>query len=127
MLHHDARAPRTSLADGLAVPRAIRLRDIPAARHPRKIRFTAAEWATIVERAQLSGRRPARYVREAALGTVPKVVRKEVKSAVVHELARIGTALTQLAATLRDQGAEPRAAALDEAVAELLAVVRGLE
>lgn len=74
-------------------------------RHPRKIRFTPEEWATIVTRAADCGTPPARYVREAALGETPRVRRPQANAVLLRHLARIGNNLNQLArmANVRDE------------------------
>jgi hypothetical protein len=95
-------------------------------RQARKIRYTDAEWDAIVERTRACGQPPARYVRDVSLGVVPKIGRAQANASVVHELGRIGNALTALAAQERARGEEARAAAINEALGELLAVVRRL-
>jgi hypothetical protein len=76
-------------------------------RQARKIRYTDAEWDAIVERARACGQPPARYVRDVSLGVVPKIGRAQANAPVVHELGRIGKALTALAAQERAQGRRP--------------------
>ena len=92
----------------------------------RKIRYTDGEWDTILERARACGQPPARYVRDVSLGAVPKIGRVQATAPLVHELGRIGNALTALAAQERAGGGQERAAAIGEALSELLAVVRRL-
>jgi hypothetical protein len=99
--------------------------DVRSVRRPHKVRYTEAEWATIVQRARACGRPPARYVRETSLGVVPQARPGRATADVIHELGRIGTALARLATATRE--ADPaRAATLDATLAELLAVVRRL-
>ena len=62
----------------------------------RKIRFTPAEWARVCDRANACARPPARYVREVALGSLPRTARGHRHAPVVRELAQIGNALVQL-------------------------------
>jgi hypothetical protein len=70
---------------------------IPAElRSVRKIRFTAAEWQLVEERARACGCAPARYVRDAALGTVPKVSRTRGNASAIRELGAIAGALQEL-------------------------------
>lgn len=92
----------------------------------RKIRYTDAEWDTIVDRARACGQPPARYVRDVSLGLVPKIGRAQATAPLVHELGRIGNALAALAAQQRAAGDQERAAAIAETLSELLAVVRRL-
>ena len=95
-------------------------------RHPRKIRFSDEEWAVIVDRARLCGRAPARYVRETALGAVPKSTRTQANAALVHHLGRIGTTLRTLSIEISAQGEPSRAREIDGVLAEILAAVRQL-
>ncbi|MFZ5625227.1 MAG: plasmid mobilization protein [Gemmatimonadota bacterium] len=95
-------------------------------RRPRKIRYDDSEWALVVEHARACGQPPARYVREVSLGRPPKVQRGYADAAVVHELGRIGTTLNRLLAASRDSSAPQPVAALETALAELLATVRRL-
>ena len=94
-------------------------------RQPRKIRYSAAEWAAIVAHARACGRPPARYVREISLGGVPKARPTSVNDEVIRELGRIGTVLTRFAAPKEDRSAADQAA-IQAALAELLAAVRRL-
>lgn len=95
-------------------------------RLPRKIRYTSAEWDAIVECARACGKPPAEYVRDTSLGAVPRVRHGEANAGLIRELGRIGNALTRLAATAKENGALPQAAAVDAALAELLTAVRHL-
>jgi hypothetical protein len=90
----------------------------------RKIRYTEAEWDTIVDRARACGQPPARYVRDVSLGVVPKIGRAQLSAPLVHELGRIGNTLTTLAAQERAVGEPARSAAIGDALSELLAMVR---
>ena len=90
----------------------------------RKIRYTDAEWDTIADRARACGQPPARYVRDVSLGVVPKVGRAQLSAPLVHELGRIGNALTTLAARERAAGDQDGAAAIGDTLSELLAIVR---
>ena len=97
-----------------------------ALRQPRKIRFTDAEWDMIVERAHSCGKPPARYVREVSLGIVPKASRAHLTAGLIHQLGRLGTLLTSIAAQERSLGNRPAADVIDHGVGELLALVRRL-
>jgi hypothetical protein len=97
-----------------------------AIRYPRKIRYTDAEWAAIIAHAHACGRPPARYVREASLGIVPKASRSKANASTIHELGRIGTTLSVLSRQEHTAGEPNRADAIDGAIAELLALVRQL-
>ena len=95
-------------------------------RLPRKIRYTAAEWETITQRARLCGKPPARYVREVSLGASPKARSSQANAELIRELGRVGTALTQLAATARRGEVRLSADAIDSTLAEILSIVRRL-
>ena len=95
-------------------------------RLPRKIRYTTAEWEAIAQRARLCGKAPARYVREVSLGATPRPRSSQAHAELIHELGRVGTALTQLAATARQGGARLNADAIDSTLAEILSIVRRL-
>ena len=70
---------------------------MPACRTAAKlIRFAPDELARITARAHACGRTPARFIRETALGAMPKARRHDDRDALLRELARIGSSLTQL-------------------------------
>jgi len=96
-------------------------------RRPRKIRFTDEEWAVIVDRARLCGRAPARYVRETALGAVPRATRTQSTAPFIHQLGRLGNHLRELSDRLAERGEPAPAAEISQALAEMLAVVRQLD
>jgi hypothetical protein len=95
-------------------------------RQPRKIRYTAAEWAAIVAHARACGRPPARYVREISLGALPKARPGRANDEIIRELGRIGTVLTRLA-TPKEANTAADQAAIEAVLAELLAAVRRLD
>ena len=99
---------------------------IPELRQPRKIRYTAAEWASIVQRARACRRPPARYVRETSLGAAPKTVHNQQNDDVIHELGRVGTTLSRLASQAKESGVLSQQAMIEAALAEILAAVRRL-
>lgn len=90
------------------------------------VRFTPEEFAVVVARARTCGRAPARFIREVALGAVPRERRSAINAELIRQLARIGNNLNQLA-TRAHSGAPLPGAALDQALSELLAAVRRLE
>lgn len=95
-------------------------------RHPRKIRYTDAEWSLITERARTCGRPPARYVREISLGIAPKVRNNPTLDGFIHELGRVGTSLSQVARSARASGHGTHAEAIESVVFDLLSMVRRL-
>ena len=96
-------------------------------RLPRKIRFTDEEWAIIVDRARLCGRAPARYVRETALGAVPRGTRTQAIAPVIHQLGRLGNQLRQLSERLTERGESRSASEISRALGDILALVRQLD
>ena len=96
-------------------------------RQPRKIRFSDKEWAVIVDRARLCGRAPARYVRETALGAVPKATRTHATAPAIHQLGQLGNQLRQLSERLSERGELAPAIEVSRALDEILAVVRQLD
>ena len=84
------------------------------------VRFTADEFALIRECARECGKPPARYIRETALGAVPRSRRSNGNAAVIRELARIGNALTQLAEVARRPDTPADSAAIEAALGEVL-------
>ena len=61
------------------------------------IRFHPDELACITERARACGRTPARFIRETSLGAIPKPRHHAATDAVLHDMARIGRCLDELA------------------------------
>jgi hypothetical protein len=105
---------------------------VPRPSRPKRIehsmvRFTADEFALIRERARECGRPPARYIRETALGAVPRSRRSAANAAVIRELARIGNALTQLAEVARRSDSPADSAAIEAALGEVLETIRRID
>ena len=96
-------------------------------RQPRKIRFSDDEWNVIVDRARLCGRAPARYVRETALGAVPRTTRAQATASAVHQLGLLGTQLRTLSEKLTERGEPASAAEISQVLGEILEAVRQLE
>ena len=96
-------------------------------RQPRKIRFSDSEWAVIVDRARLCGRAPARYVRETALGALPRTTRTQAIAPVVHQLGLLGTQLRALSAKITERGESAPDSDVARVLDEILAAVRRLE
>ena len=95
------------------------------------IRFTPDELAAVHRRAHACGRTPARFIREAALGAVPKARHHEDRDRVLLALARLGGQLSVLAS--RTESCPPRepdrlalASALAEHRAAIQAVTRSI-
>jgi hypothetical protein len=99
-------------------------------RSERKIRFTAAEWRLVEERARTCGRAPARYVREAALGAVLKVSRTRGNAPIIRELGAIAGVLQELKRSDDSRGGDgiesDVSARLDALVSRVLGIVERL-
>ena len=105
---------------------------VPRPSRPKRIehsmvRFTADEFALIRERARECGKPPARYIRETALGAVPRARRSTANAAVIRELARIGNVLTQLAEVARRSDTPAGSAAIEAALSEVLETIRRID
>ncbi len=61
------------------------------------IRLYPEELAQLTTRARACGRTPARFIRETALGAIPKARQHGDTESLLHTLARIGNILEQLA------------------------------
>ncbi len=90
------------------------------------IRFTPSELERVVDQAQASGRPVACFIREASLGSRPRMKNGSVGDTVIHHLARVGTRLRALARTATEQNL-PAAADFDAALSELLETIRQIE
>lgn len=93
---------------------------------PTMVRWTPTEIATVTERAQACGLTVARFVREAALGAVPKAARNVDHKALLRELARSGNNLNQLAHETHARDLFPAQEKLDAALEFHLSVLRQL-
>ena len=70
------------------------------------IRFTPDELAAVQRRAHACGRTPARFIREATLGAIPRARHHEDRDRLLLALARLGGQLSVLAS--RTSGGELR-------------------
>ena len=93
---------------------------------PRLIRFSTAELETVTERARVSGRPVACYIRESSLGPSPRVRRTDLNDSLIRTLAQVASRLTSLAATAKEQQLAG-AAEFETAVSEVLDVIRSLD
>ncbi len=91
------------------------------------IRFAPDELAAICCRAQACGRAPARFIREAALGAIPKARHNQDRERILLTLARVGGQLSVLARRINgDKQHESDGAQLDAALAEHRTAIRAL-
>lgn len=91
------------------------------------IRFAPEELAAVCRRASACGRTPARFIREAALGAIPKVRHNEDRDRTLLALARLGGQLSVLARRIDgDNQRESDGAQLAAALAEHRTAIRTL-
>ncbi len=91
--------------------------------HAPKVRFSDEELAALRERARACGRPVARYVRETALGSVPKARRLGAEQELIRHLARIGNNLNQLAREANAAARFPAEDRIDALLSELHAAI----
>ena len=91
------------------------------------IRFAPDELAAVSSRARACGRTPARFIREAALGAIPKARHNEDRDHILLALARLGGHLSVLARRIDcDNTRESDGAQLAAALAEHRTAIRAL-
>jgi mobilization protein NikA len=88
------------------------------------VRFTPDEFLLVAERARACGRPPARYIREAALGSVPKAKKTAGSAELIRELSAIGNTLQELRAIARDAAGEAVAARCETVLLRVLDAIR---
>jgi hypothetical protein len=88
------------------------------------IRFDPAELSLVAEHARVCGLTSARFIRETALGAIPRARRHADTAQLLHELARIGRDLAQLARAARECGDVPKAERLVATLDAVLAAAR---
>ena len=90
------------------------------------IRFTPDELGLVAERARLSGRPVACYIRESSLGPSPRIRRTDLNDSLIRTLAQVASRLTSLAAAAKEQRLAG-AAEFETAVSDVLNVIRSLD
>lgn len=93
---------------------------------PKLIRFSPDELQRVTERARVSGRPVACYIRESSLGSSPRARRTDLSDSVIRALAQVANQLTSLVAVARLQqfaGAND----FERAVSDVLTVIRDLD
>ena len=90
------------------------------------IRLSTEELRTISDRARLSGRPVACYIRESSLGPAPRVRRTDVSDLLIRALAQVATRLAALATAAKARDL-PDADAFEVAVSDVLDVIRSLD
>ena len=90
------------------------------------IRFSPDELRLVAERARVSGRPVACYIRESSLGSSPRARRTDLNDSLIRGLSQVASRLTSLAATARVQQLSG-AAEFENALSDVLDVIRSLD
>jgi mobilization protein NikA len=93
---------------------------------PTIVRWTPSEIASVTQRAKECELPVARFVRECALGAVPKAARNVDQKALLRELSRSGNNLNQLAHEAHARDLFPAQEKIEAALTVHLAVLRQL-
>ena len=91
-----------------------------------RVRLAPEEREVIRARAEQCRKPVSTFVREVALGSVPRARPRRLEEKAVYHLGRIGNNLNQIARTANATGRLDEARQLDEALAELLDAIRRL-
>jgi Bacterial mobilisation protein (MobC) len=91
------------------------------------IRFTPAEIEAVAAHARACGQPVARYIRETALGAVPRIRRSQGNAELIRQLAGLGNNLNQLATVANATGYLPQETALRDAVHAILHAIRTVD
>ena len=91
-----------------------------------RVRLAPEEREVIRARAEQCRKPVSTFVREVALGSVPRARPRRLEEKAVYHLGRIGNNLNQIARTANATGRLDEARRLDEALAELLDAIRRL-
>ena len=93
---------------------------------PKLIRFSPDELRLVAERARVSGRPVACYIRESSLGSSPRARRTDLNDSLIRALSQVASRLMSLAATAKEQQLSG-AAEFENAVSDVLDVIRSLD
>ena len=91
-----------------------------------RVRVSPGERRVIRERARECGKRASTFMREVALGSVPRARPRRVEQQAIHQLARLGNNLNQISRVANASGRIEEAVRLREVLAEIEAAVRRL-
>ena len=103
-----------------------RSQEVHRREYKKLIRFRADELEMVVERARAAGRPLACFVRESSIGSTPRARRSELNDVLIRHLARVGGHLDELSKVAREHDL-PRATEFDQAVQEVLDVIRQID
>lgn len=91
-----------------------------------KVRLSPGEHRVLLERAGECGKGTSTYVREVALGSVPRARPRRIEQQVVHQLARLGNNLNQLARAANATRRVELSQRLAQVLAEIETAIRRL-
>jgi hypothetical protein len=91
------------------------------------IRFTLAESQAVTEHAHACGLPVARYVRDTALGAIPRIPRSNKNAEVIRQLGSLGNTMKQLASVANATGHLPQEAALHDVLHTILQALSTIE
>jgi len=91
-----------------------------------RVRLTATERQTIKSRATVCGLPDSTFVRQVALGSVPRARPQRLEKEAIYQLGRIGNNLNQLAHVANVTGRLDEEAHLRAATSSLLKAIRRL-
>jgi hypothetical protein len=91
------------------------------------IRFTPAESQAVTEHAHACGLPVARYVRDTALGAIPRIRRSHKNAEVIRQLGSLGNTIQHLAAVANATGLLSQEMALRDALHAILQAISTIE
>ena len=90
------------------------------------VRVSPGEHRVLLERAKECGKGASTYMREVALGSVPRARPRRIEQQAIHQLARIGNNLNQLARVANATGRIELSRRLEKVLNELIETMRNL-
>ena len=90
------------------------------------VRLSPEERDSVRERAAICGKPISTYMREVALGSVPRVRRGHLERKTIYHLSRIGSNLNQIARTANATGRLGDARKIEAAIEELTQAIERL-
>ena len=91
------------------------------------VRLSPEEHQALKERATDCGRQISTYMRETALGATPRARPHRIEREAIHQLARVGNNLNQLARAANTTGRVELSQRLDEVLQEVLGAIADLK
>src|SRR6476620_9427112 len=104
----------------------VRSPEVRRREHTKLIRFSPDELRVVIERARTAGRPVACFIRESSIGSTPRARRTELNDVLIRRLAGVGSHLDELSKVAREHDL-PRAAEFEQAVQEVLDMIRQID